>query len=112
VPVRVMTARVMPGMSERPKQIRDNSVLVIVANAAHRAALEQACQAVGRPVLAVGSVADIERWPEGQTVVTDAAHLTPWWRLVGAVEVIVLVRDEEEGVAALKHGATRWCNAR
>ena len=95
-------------MSEVPQPDRSGSVVLVIADAAYRSALEQACRAAGLSVLAAGRVAEVEQWPEGQVVVTDAAHLTRWWRLVGAADVIVLVRDDEEGVAALENGATRW----
>ena len=44
---------------------------------------------------------------QGQIVVTDAAHLMPWWLLVGAIEVILLARNAEEAVAAFENGATQ-----
>lgn len=59
-------------------------------------------------VVAVGSVAEVERWPIGQVVITDAAHLTPFWRQVGAIEVIVLVPHGHAMVEAVECGATRW----
>jgi DNA-binding NtrC family response regulator len=95
-------------MAERPESDRRAAVLVIDSDSTYRKALEQACRAAGLPVLAVSCIAEVERWPAGQIVVTDAAHLTPWWRLVGATEVIVLVRNADEAVAAFDNGATRW----
>jgi DNA-binding response OmpR family regulator len=95
-------------LAEGPEHKQDGAVLVIETNATHRAMLKEACQAAGLSVVAVSSVAEVERWPDGQIVITNAAHLTPWWRLVGAVEVIVLVQDAAAGIAALENGATRW----
>jgi hypothetical protein len=93
--------------SQREDQLVPQAV-VVVADVSVRHAIEQACRAAGASVLAVSSVAGVERWPLKQVVITDAAHCTPWWRFVGAAEVIVLVRDGEEGAAALANGATRW----
>ena len=57
-------------------------------------------------VLAVSSIAEVEQWPVGQIVVTDAAHLTPLWRQVGAAAVIVLVQRAEDASNAGERGAT------
>jgi hypothetical protein len=56
----------------------------------------------------VTTIADIERWPEGQIVITDLAHFTPWWREVGAAQVIVLVDSAAEALPAMRRGATGW----
>ena len=64
--------------------------------------------AAGVPTLGVTTIADVERWPQGQIVITDLAHFTPWWRLVGAAQVIVLVDAAEEAAAAVQQGATGW----
>jgi hypothetical protein len=74
----------------------------------HRLLLEHACRMAGMAVSSVGSIAEVERWPRGQIVVTTMAHLTPLWQLEGAADVIVLVSDRVEGIAALQKGATRW----
>jgi CheY-like chemotaxis protein len=95
-------------MAERPEYDRCPAVLVIESNSTYRKALEQACQAAGLSVRAVSSIAEVERWPAGRIVVTDTAHLTPLWRLVGAAEVIVLVRSADEAMAAFEKGATMW----
>lgn len=84
------------------------SVLAVVSDSAHRLAVVQACRAAGVKVVAVTRLAELERWPRGQMVITDFTHLTPWWRTVGAREVIVLAQDAEEGMAALENGATGW----
>jgi hypothetical protein len=62
----------------------------------------------GVPAFGVTTIAHVERWPEGQIVITDLAHFTPWWRFVGAIQVIVLVDLAEQAQVALKHGATGW----
>ena len=84
------------------------AVLVVASDPALRAGWVAACRACGVPARGVGSIAEVERWPLRQTVVTDIANLTPLWRDVGASRVIVLVKNKEEGVAALSNGATDW----
>ena len=91
-----------------PHEPHLHSVLIIDADAMQRAALEHACRTAGMSVLGVSSVAEVERWPVGQIVVTDAAHLTPMWRQVGAAAVIVLVQRAEDGAHAGERGATHW----
>ena len=83
-------------------------VLVIVTDPTWRATLERVCRAAGAQVRAIGAVAEVERWPEGEIVITDAAHVTPVWKKVGAIDVIALVRNAQEGYAALDRGASRW----
>ena len=85
-----------------------DAVLIIDANAVRRVAVECAFWAAGFSVVAVGSICEVEEWPEGQLVITDLAHLTPWWRHVGAVEVVALVEGPEAGRTALSNGATQW----
>ena len=94
-------------MTERPEHDHSTDILVINSNSADRKAVEQACQAAGLSVHAVSSVAEVERWPLGQIVVTDPAHLTPWWRGVGASEVIVLARNPDEVVTAVRAAETK-----
>ena len=84
------------------------AVLVVDPDPVRRLRLEQACRSAGVPVRSVGSIADVKRWPRGQIVVTTLAQLTPFWRAVGATEVLVLVADRREGIAALQQGATQW----
>ena|SRR5687767_11798256 len=91
-----------------PRRHRNTEVLVINADATQRTALERACRAVGLSVVAVSSAAEVKKWPVGQIVITDSAHLTPLWQQVGAVEVIVLVRPGEEATNVVERGATRW----
>jgi len=69
---------------------RSDSVLIVGFGNSDRAALRLAFESVGVPARAAASIADVDRWPEGQVVVTDPAHATPIWRTVGAAEVIVI----------------------
>jgi hypothetical protein len=97
----------MPERSDR----RRAAVLVITKDEARRVTLERACRAAGVPARGVSSVSELERWPVGQIVITDVGHLSPWWRHIGAVEVIALVDDAEEGMVALQNGATQWLDS-
>jgi hypothetical protein len=81
---------------------------VIASDAQRRRLVIEACRAAGIAVIGVAHVAEIERWPHGDIVITDVAHLTTWWRTVGAVEVIALVEHPPEGLVALQNGATSW----
>jgi hypothetical protein len=81
---------------------------VIVSEAAWRRRFAAACRRAGLAVHAVERISEIERWPEAQIVVTDAAHLTPWWSHVGATHVILAAGNDDETEEALRHGATSW----
>lgn len=83
-------------------------MLVVESNPDLCRYLVEACLTRRIPARGVSRIADIERWPRGQVVVTDMAHLTPLWKEVGARAVIVLVDGAEEGNAALDRGATAW----
>lgn len=95
-------------VSEQAEDHRRHDILVILRDAAHRATLQAACRAAGLSVVGVSSIPEIVKWPAGQIVVTDAAHVTPFWRSVGAVEVLVLAANAGEAIAALAAGATQW----
>lgn len=95
-------------MADRSAATLFGAVVVIETNARHRLTLEQACRRVGIGVRGVSSVSELEQWPTGQIVITDREHLTPWWQLIGAAEVIALVHDAQEGSAVLATGATQW----
>jgi hypothetical protein len=62
----------------------------------------------GVQAVAVASIAELERWPAGQIIITDLAHLTPWWRSIGAAQVIVLVDRPQDGIEAMARGASGW----
>lgn len=83
-------------------------MLLIEGDSERRAQLATALAASGITVVAVASIAEIERWPEGDVVVTDSDRFTPWWVQVGASHVIVLADTAEQGVDACAHGATAW----
>ena len=41
-------------------------------------------------VVAVGRVADVERWPRGEVVVLEDRFFTSFWLTVGAAHVVVM----------------------
>jgi len=94
-------------MVTRPKPHGDR-VLIIDGDPRQRAALAQACRTAGLSVRAVGSMAEVARWPLGEIVVTDVAHLTPLWGRVGAAAVIVLLPRAADSTKAAERGATHW----
>jgi DNA-binding NtrC family response regulator len=83
-------------------------VLLIEADTERRARLATALAASGLTVIAVASIAEIERWPEGEVVVTDGERFTPWWMQVGARHVVVLADTAQQGVDACRRGASAW----
>jgi hypothetical protein len=48
-------------------------------------------------VVAVATIADVERWPAGEIVVMEEQFFTSFWASVGAAYVIVLKRAEAAG---------------
>jgi hypothetical protein len=84
------------------------AVLLIESDPCARAAMTTRCRALGLSVLAVDSIARVERWPAGQIVITDVAHLTPWWLMVGASHVVVIADSRDEARVAMGCGATTW----
>ena len=62
----------------------------------------------GLSVIAVDRIAEVERWPTGDTVVTDHDHYTPLWNQVGAAAVIVLADTPAQGAESCLCGATTW----
>ena len=83
------------------------AVTLVMTNAARSREIARACRGAGLVVQTVGSISELECWPIGQIVVTDAAYVTPLWGAVGAREVVAFV-DVSEGNDALNNGATRW----
>ena len=95
-------------MERSNDEVFHRSVLVVVSDPGWRGTLERACRTAGVRVRATSTLAEVERWPEGEIVIADAAHVTPIWKTVGAVEVIALVNNAEEGYVALDEGASTW----
>jgi hypothetical protein len=91
-----------------PDSPTNPSVLLIFTDPQLRRELADVCRSAGVSVFAVGSIAEIERWPVGGIVITDLAHVTPWWKAVGAMHVLALVDDVDAGEKALREGASGW----
>jgi CheY-like chemotaxis protein len=83
-------------------------MLLVESNDRRRAELSTVLEAAGFAVVAVGRVAEVERWPADQVVITEADRFTPWWRQVGATHVIVLANDAAQGEEACSRGAAAW----
>ena len=82
------------------------SVVVLDAEDARREQTVSSLRANGIRVVAATRIANLERWPVGEVLVTDAAHATRWWSDVGATHVIVLADTDEERALAERSGAS------
>jgi hypothetical protein len=82
------------------------SVLVVVANPVLRAQVVGACRTAGVPVVGASCVAEVERWPNGQIVITDPVYLMPFWRIVGATQVLVVAETADDARTCARRGAT------
>jgi hypothetical protein len=83
-------------------------MLLLESDVDERRKLTIALKQAGLPVLGVASIAEVERWPTGDIVITEARRYTQWWKNVGATHVVVLANSPEEGAAACAAGATVW----
>jgi DNA-binding response OmpR family regulator len=83
-------------------------MLLLESDAEERIRLTEALEEAGLPVLGVSSIAEIERWPAGDVVITAAERFTTWWKEMGATHVLVLANTPEDGAAACARGATMW----
>ena len=81
------------------------SVVVLDADDARREQTVSSLRAHGIRVVAAARIANLERWPVGEVLVTDAAHATRLWSDVGATHVIVLADTDEERSLAERSGA-------
>jgi hypothetical protein len=104
----MVSADLQPAAEATPVFVTNPSVVLICTDAHFRRGLTDACRSAGVSILAVGSIAEIERWPVGSIVVTDLPYLTPWWKTVGAMHVLALADDVDAGVEALRRGASGW----
>lgn len=83
-------------------------MLLLESDSEERARLTEALQEAGLPVRGVSSIAEIERWPAGDLVITGVERFTSWWKEMGASHVVVIAGTPEEGAAACEQGATMW----
>ena len=67
-------------------------MLVLLSDPVRRTDLTTLLRELGNEVASATCIADIERWPEGQVVVTERRFFTPFWFEVGATHVVVLDR--------------------
>jgi len=83
-------------------------VLLVQSDGVQRRELTRALRRAGVAVRDVSSIAEVERWPAGDVVVTEAERFTPWWKSVGATHVVVIVDTPEEGASVCERGADAW----
>jgi DNA-binding response OmpR family regulator len=83
-------------------------MLLVESDHHRRAQLSEVLRTAGFPVTAVGRIAEVERWPADEVVITDSPRFTRWWTEVGASHVIVLADNAKEGERACTQGATTW----
>ena len=83
-------------------------MLLVETDTHQRLRMTEALEEAGLEVLGVGSIAEVERWPAGDVVITEADRFTMWWKEMGASHVLVLANTPEEGAAACARGATMW----
>jgi CheY-like chemotaxis protein len=88
--------------------MRRAAVLLVEGDYERRSLLSHALRAEGMPVLAVAGIAEVERWPAGDVVVTESRRFTPLWKETGAAHVVVLADTDEEGMEACVRGACAW----
>jgi DNA-binding response OmpR family regulator len=84
------------------------SLLLIEPDEARLTILSVALRAAAIEVVGITRIAEVERWPSGDIVVTTGEHFCSWWRDVGASAVIVLSDTPEQGIEACAHGGTAW----
>ena len=83
-------------------------MLLVERDDERRSQLSHALRAEGMPVRAVRGIAEVERWPAGEVVVTESRRFTPLWKETGAAHVVVLAETDEEGMDACVRGACAW----
>jgi DNA-binding response OmpR family regulator len=83
-------------------------MLLLETDARERERLTAALQQAGLQVHGVSSIAEVERWPSGDLVITAVERFTMWWKEMGATHVLVLANTPEEGAEACARGAAMW----
>lgn len=82
------------------------SVVLVDADDMRREQMASSLRAEGIRVVPASRIANLERWPVGEVVVTHVAHATRSWFGVGATHVIVLADTDEERSLAQRSGAS------
>ena len=88
------------------------SVVLVDGDDARRERLVSLLRARDIRVIAASRVADLERWPIGDVLVTDAAQATRWWIDVGVTHMVVLADTSEERSQAERAGASATVDSR
>jgi hypothetical protein len=83
-------------------------MMLIESDPERRLLLGEALRAAGNHVTAVASTREIRLWPVGEAVVVESLSYTPWWKHVGATQVVVLAETPADGIDACARGATAW----
>ncbi len=83
-------------------------MLLVEGDYERRSQLSRALRAEGMPVMAVSGIAEVERWPAGDVVVTESRRFTTLWKETGAAHVVVLAETDEDGMEACVRGACAW----
>jgi hypothetical protein len=96
------------GPREKRHAFPTNIMMLIESDTDRRQILGAALRAAGNDVTAVASTVDISLWPVGEPVVVESFSFSPWWKHVGATQVVVLADTRAEGIDACARGATAW----
>ncbi len=65
-------------------------MLIVHSDPAVRQNLAATLQSAGISLTVAERIAAIERWPQGDVVITEEQFYTPFWHTVGAAHVVVL----------------------
>ena len=81
------------------------SVVLLDRDSARCQRLTALLRANGIRVTSANRIADLERWPVEDVLITDRANASPSWKAVGVTHIIVLVQSAEDRLAAQRMGA-------
>jgi CheY-like chemotaxis protein len=73
-------------------------VLLVHSDPAVRQNLAATLQSAGISLTVAERIAEVERWPKGDVVITEEQFYTPFWHSVGAAHVVV-ISDQGRSVA-------------
>jgi hypothetical protein len=97
-----------PREKRTPNAFPTNIMMLIESDTDRRQILGAALRASGNDVTAVAWTGEIIAWPTGEAVVVESSSFSPWWKHVGATQVVVLADTRAEGMDACARGATAW----
>jgi hypothetical protein len=75
-------------------------VLLLHSDPAVRQNLAATLESAGIPLTVAGRIAEVERWPQGEVVITEERLYTSFWHTVGAAHVVVLSNSADALVHA------------